>query len=158
MKNSIEKTKREIKWILIFFISALFISGLTAFFIETELSFISDLFNGEDKLSLWLKTCYVAVKETNLSYPFLAYGTDWLAYSHIILSILFLGPLVDPVKNKWVIIFGTVACIGIIPVALVAGYVRSIPFFWQLIDISFGIFGCIPLFMVRKRIIYLENI
>ena len=34
---------------------------------------------------------------------------------------------------------------GVILLALVCGPVRSIPFFWTLIDCSFGIIGAIPL-------------
>jgi hypothetical protein len=38
-----------------------------------------------------------------------------------VLAILFIGPLRDPVKNKWVIEFGVIACILIIPFAMIAG-------------------------------------
>jgi hypothetical protein len=41
---------------------------------------------------------------------------------------------------------GLAACAGVIVLALICGPIRSIPFFWTLIDCSFGIFGAIPLF------------
>jgi hypothetical protein len=30
------------------------------------------------------------------AYPFLAYGTDWLAFAHIVIAVFFIGPLVKP--------------------------------------------------------------
>ena len=34
-------------------------------------------------------------------YPLLAYGTDWLAFSHLVLAVVFLGAWRDPVRNRW---------------------------------------------------------
>lgn len=34
--------------------------------------------------------------------------------------------------------------------------VRGIPFWWSVIDMSFGLFGVIPLYAVRRRIKQLE--
>ena len=93
-----------------------------------------------------------AVIDTNARYPFLAYGTDWLAFSHLVIAVAFIGPLRDPVRNIWVIDFGLIACVGVIPMALIAGHIRAIPLWWQLIDCSFGIFGAIPLLLVRQWI------
>jgi hypothetical protein len=45
-----------------------------------------------------------------------------------------------------------IACLLIIPFALVVGSFREIPFGWRLIDCSFGIFGLIPLNICRKEI------
>jgi hypothetical protein len=55
-------------------------------------------------------------------------------------------------SNKWIITFGLIACGGVIPLALIAGHVRGIPFPWRLIDCSFGVFGAIPL-VPRKLLI-----
>ena len=87
------------------------------------------------------------------SYSFLAYGTDWLAFAHIMIGIVFLGPLKDPVKNLWVVEFGMIACLLVIPLALVCGPIRGIPWFWRLVDCSFGVFGLIPLALVRRWIL-----
>ena len=43
-------------------------------------------------------------------------------------------------------------CVAIIPLALIAGPIRGIPFWWQLIDMSFGVFGLVPLWIVRHQI------
>jgi hypothetical protein len=34
-----------------------------------------------------------------------------------------------------------IACAGIVPLALICGHLRGIPFWWQLADMSFGIVG-----------------
>jgi hypothetical protein len=105
----------------------------------------------------WLNNVYAAVKNSNANYPFLSYGTDWLAFAHLMIALAFIGPLKDPVKNIWVIEFGMIACISVIPLALVAGEVRQVPIFWRLIDCSFGVIGIIPLYISRKLIKKIEK-
>ncbi|MGC9536633.1 hypothetical protein [Streptomyces sp. UG1] len=39
---------------------------------------------------------------------------------------------------------------------LICGPIRGIPSWWSVIDMSFGVFGPIPLYVVRKRIKRLE--
>ena len=153
------KLRTEIRNYILFFIFALVISGVTAFPIETELAFIYNhisffpLF-----LQEWISKVYFAVETTNEHYPFLSYGTDWLAFAHLVIATAFLGPLLNPVKNIWVIQWGMIACIGIFPLAFIAGPIRGIPFFHQLIDCSFGVFGFILLFICCKKIVMLEII
>jgi len=154
MKTQIEKKLKTTirKWILVF-ILFLILSGITAFPIESELSFLIDHTSLLPAIfKTWLTVIYEAVKETNNNYPYLAYGTDWLAFAHLVIAVVFIGPLMDPVKNIWVIQFGMIACIMIFPLALIAGPVRHIPFFWQLIDCSFGVFGFIPLYICYRKI------
>jgi hypothetical protein len=74
-----------------------------------------------------------------------------------VIAIAFVGPFVDPVRNKWVITFGLIGCAGVIPLALVAGPIRGIPFPWRLIDCSFGILGSLPLFICARSIIAIER-
>jgi hypothetical protein len=105
----------------------------------------------------WLDEVYTGIHNTNLSYPFILYGTDWLAFAHIIIAILFIGPLRDPVKNIWVIEWGMICCVMVFPLAFIAGPVRNIPFFHQLIDCSFGVIGIIPLYIVRRKILQLSR-
>jgi hypothetical protein len=94
---------------------------------------------------------------TNRIYPFLAYGTDWLAFSHLVIAVAFIGPLRDPVRNRWVLAFGVIACAGVVPLALIAGQVRGIPFYWRLIDMSFGVFGALPLLLCLHYVRRLER-
>jgi hypothetical protein len=159
MKMISEKQLRiRIQLLIVLFITGLVLSGITAFPIEAELSAVvkhSSLF--PPIIQNWLATVYHAVKTTNANFPFLSYGTDWLAFAHIVIAVAFIGPLKDPVKNIWVIQFGMIACIMIIPLALIAGPIRNIPFYWRLIDCSFGIIGIIPLYLCYQYIKRLEN-
>jgi hypothetical protein len=93
---------------------------------------------------------YTGLMETSSRYPFLFYGTDWLAFGHFVIAISFLGPLRNPVRNNWVIDFGIIACALVIPFALIFGSIRGIPFWWRLIDCSFGVFGLVPLLFARR--------
>ncbi|CAM5674317.1 hypothetical protein SALBM311S_00493 [Streptomyces alboniger] len=44
-----------------------------------------------------------------------------------------------------------IACAGIVPLALICGPVRGIPFWWTVIDMSVGVFGVIPLYVVQEE-------
>jgi len=151
-------TMRQIKKWIIFFMIVLFLSGLTAIPLESELSFLSRCFSPQTVIGAWIDKVYIAVANMNKEYPFLAYGYDWLAFAHFILAILFIGPLIDPVRNKWVIDFGMIACLLIIPFAFIAGHYRGIPVGWRLIDCSFGVIGLIPLSICRNKILQAEKI
>jgi hypothetical protein len=145
------------RWIIFFMIS-LFLSGLTAMPVERELEFLSRCFSPDTNMGEWIDKVYIGVKNTNDNYPFIAYGYDWLAFAHYVLAILFIGPYRDPVRNKWIIEFGMIACILIIPFAFIAGHFRGIPVSWRLIDCSFGVIGMFPLAIVYRKIVALENV
>jgi hypothetical protein len=150
---------------LVLFIVGLALSGLTAFPLERELVLLNHLLGvaavapsgGEPALHTWLRRVLEALTVTNRNYPFLAYGTDWLAFGHLVIALAFVGPLRDPIRNKWVLTFGVIACAGVIPLALIAGQVRGIPFYWRLIDMSFGVFGAIPLLLCIGYVRRLER-
>ena len=151
-----DKLKQTRRWI-IFFMIALILSGLTAIPLEMELSFLSHCFSLQTGIGSWIDKVYVAVVNMNRQYPFLAYGYDWLAFAHFVLAILFIGPLRNPVRNKWVVEFGMIACLLIIPFAFIAGHFRGIPVGWRLIDCAFGITGLIPLAICMRNISEIEN-
>ena len=152
------KDIRDIKrWIIVFMIS-LALSGITAIPAETELSLLVSYFPANGSMGKWLERVFIGIRDTNNRYPFLAYGYDWLAFAHIVLAVLFIGPLKDPVKNKWVIEFAIIACLMIIPFAMIAGYFRGIPIGCRLIDCSFGVIGIVPLKICLNKIYYLETI
>jgi hypothetical protein len=158
-------TLHQIRFWLIVFMAGLIISGITAFPLQSELGLMLSILNSSpvrqtaQAISLlpWIAAVHHALSETNALYPFLAYGTDWLAFAHLVLAVLFIGPYRDPVRNKWVVTFGLIACAGVIPLALIAGHIRGIPFPWRLIDCSFGVFGSIPLLCCRRLISALER-
>jgi len=156
---------RRIRIWLALFIAGLVLSGLTAFPLERELALLNHLLgvapsvpaSPEPGLHTWLRRVHEGLADTNQRYPFLAYGTDWLAFAHLVIAVAFLGPLRDPVRNKWVLTFGVIACAGVVPLALIAGYVRGIPFYWRLIDSSFGVCGVVPLLVCLGYVRKLER-
>lgn len=153
-----EKLRKQIRIWMIVFITGLALSGITAFPIETELAFLAHHSNIlPTAAGHWINTVYLAVKDTNARYPYLSYGTDWLAFGHLVIAVAFLGPLNNPVKNIWVIQFGMIACIMVIPLAFIAGPIRHIPVYWRLVDCSFGVFGIIPLYICYRDTRKLEN-
>jgi hypothetical protein len=158
MKSKIKaKLTASIRLCIWIIIIGLAISGITAFPIETELNILTglSLFN-KGVLHDWLNQVYSAVRYVNITYPYLSYGTDWLAFAHLILAVLFIGPLQNPVKNKWVIEFEIIAAIAIFPLAFIAGELRGIPVFWRLGDCSFGVVAIIVLIPCYKMIEKIE--
>jgi hypothetical protein len=151
------KLRRRIKRCLWVVIIGVALSGITAFPLETELNFLSDHVSPAGLMGAWLHNTYNAVRLTNQQFPTLSYGTDWLAFAHLVIAVVFVGPLRDPVRNIWVIQFGMIACLCVFPLAFIAGAIRGIPFFWQLIDCSFGIIGIIPLYFSYKYTRLLER-
>lgn len=155
--------KRIRVW-LIAFVVCLVLSGATAFPLVTELrlldasldgwaSPVADLLPG---LAEWIHRVEGGVRAADEQAPYLLYGTDWLAFAHLVIAVAFYGPYRDPVRNVWVVEFGMIACVGIIPLALVCGPLRDIPFWWSVIDMSFGVIGILPLLHVRGLIKRLE--
>jgi len=148
---------KRIRLLLGIFIAGLVLSGATAIPLEAEIrSFIQVVHQlglpDSSGTALWLAKIQTALTETNAKFPFLAYGTDWLAFAHFVIAIAFIGPWRDPVKNVWVIEFGMIACLLVVPFALGVGAIRGIPFGWRLIDCSFGVGGIIPLGLCRREI------
>lgn len=148
----------RIRLLLAAFIFCLAVSGLTAFPLAWELQLLAHWLGipeGADPaqlqgLSQWICQVRNGLLDTYAKYPFIAYGTDWLAFAHLVLALLFIGPYRDPVKNLWVLEFGLWACALVLPLALIAGPLRGIPFYWQLIDCSFGVIGFLVLFPAWK--------
>ena len=152
---------RQIRYLIILFMTGLILSGITAFPIETQLIIGKEWFDSlgwNNELSNWINYVYEGVTETNVRFPFIAYGTDWLAFAHLVIAVAFIGPLRDPVRNIWVIQFGMIACLGVFPLAMIAGAIRDVPIFWRLIDCSFGIFGGILLWICYQKILKLEKL
>lgn len=133
-------------------IFGLVMSGVTAFPLTIELKLLTAIWPHP-----WLVQVRDALIDTDTKYPFLAYGTDWLAFAHLMIAAAFIGPWRDPIRNRWVIDWALLCCIGVIPLALICGPIRNIPFFHRLIDCSFGIFGAIPLLYLRRELSQAER-
>lgn len=156
--------QQRIRFSIVFFMCALAVSGLTAIPLQWELKLLMPILAKAHEfginfpaLSQWIARVNDGIQNGYGQYPFLAYGTDWLAFGHVAIAFAFVGPLRDPIKNIWVIEFGMIACLLVIPWTLLFGTVREIPFFWQLIDMSFGVVGIIPLWLTRQSVIKLSK-
>ena len=163
--NDLATLRRNIRLLMILFITGLALSGITAFPLLHELNLLCRFLgvadaqtpSGHSGLAWWILRVREGLTVTYSNYPFIAYGTDWLAFGHLIIALFFIGPLIDPVKNIWVIHVGLIACVAVIPLALICGPIREIPFYWRLIDCSFGIIGFAPLWLSLKLTRILES-
>jgi hypothetical protein len=141
---------RRLTWL---FIIGLVLSGVTAIPLPGELNLLADFAgsrNGSSAVAGWILRVRDAVTDMESRHPFLFYGTDWLAFGHFVIAIAFFGALRNPIRNRWLFDFGLIACVLVIPYALVFGGLRGIPFWWRLLDCSFGVAGAVPLWFCRK--------
>ncbi len=144
---------------LVLFSAALIASGLTAIFAREGLRLLAPLYGQGSilaslwpSMAAWLSLVHQAVEETYDKYPFLAYGYDWLAFGHFIISIPFLMAVRDPLKQSWVMPYGISACIAVLPFALLFGALRGIPLFWRGVDTLFGVGGLVVLLILRRQL------
>jgi hypothetical protein len=158
------RLERRIRQLTLVVIVGLVLSGLTAIPLETELGWAAQFLGlGEaappaSGLGHWIGWVQSGLRETNRQYPFMAYGTDWLAFAHIVIAIAFVGAWREPVRNRWLFDFGLIAAGLVIPFALVMGGLRGIPFYWRLIDCSFGVGAAVPLWYCRQWARRLESL
>ena len=152
---------RRIRILTALFMVGLVISGVTAIPLVVELKWMVDLTGARQLVeaptstatpdwAVWLVRIQEALHSTETSHPQLFYGTDWLAFGHIVIAIAFAGAWRDPARNRWLFDFGLIACALVIPWALILGALRGIPLWWRLIDCSFGVFGAVPLWLCRN--------
>lgn len=154
---------RVIRVCVVIVILGLVVSGVTAFPLEWELGIVAGLLHASPAVDLlpglvtWVDRVHAALVETGVEHPFLAYGTDWLAFAHLAIAVAFFGPLRDPVRNIWILRWGVVMCLGVVPLALIAGSIRGLPWGWMLVDISFGVAAIVPLLIALRLTRRLES-
>lgn len=146
--------RRRIKVLTWLFIVGLILAGATAIPLKWELDVLASLTgadaNSTGLLAGWIRHVHTALNQTAAQFPFLFYGTDWLAFGHFVIAIAFIGALRDPVRNSWLYTFGMISCVLIVPYALIFGGLRGIPIWWRLVDCSFGVFGFVPVWLCKK--------
>jgi hypothetical protein len=155
---------RRFRVMMIVFIVGLLISGITAFPLLAEMKLLASWLGlgdavspaGHTGLDFWILTVKFGLEDMYARYPWIAYGTDWLAFGHITIALFFIGPLLRPTEGRSVIQAGIAACILVVPLALICGPIREIPFYWRLIDCSFGVFGILPLLYCLRLLRYIE--
>ncbi|MDX2174289.1 MAG: hypothetical protein SFY56_14400 [Bacteroidota bacterium] len=149
------KQLTQIRIVLVLFITLLILSGVTAFPVKSEIAYLMNHLNWFPVyLQEWIIKVNTSIQQTP---DIMLYGTDWLAFAHIIISIFFIPVYINPTKYKVNLIIGMAACILVFPLAFVCGPVREIPFFHQLIDCCFGVFGFLFLWIVYRKINVLSN-
>lgn len=150
-----KKEKKQINILLIGYVVALVISGATAMVVPEGIRSLHHTIPTHWTIIYqWIHYVFIQLEA---SPKFLLYGYDWLAFAHYAIAVSFYGVWKDPVKNKWVIEWAMIVSILIFPLAFIMGFLRDIPFWWQLIDCSFGIVSLIPLLMIHRRIEVLEK-
>jgi hypothetical protein len=142
-------------WVIIV---GLVLSGATALPLQTELDVLTRWLHAENlapaqatsDLVRWILIVRDALHDTYARYPFIAYGTDWLAFAHFVIALAFFGAIKHPARNIWLFTFGMTASVLIIPWALITGEVRGIPLAWRFIDCLFGVGGFIPCWLAHR--------
>jgi hypothetical protein len=157
--------RRRVKVCAWLVIAGLVVSGLTAIPLLAELDMVARLLGAQnvsaDQASSgfvkWILMVRDGLHVTYAKYPFVAYGTDWLAFAHLVIAIAFVGAVQHPTRNIWLFQFGMIACAAVIPWALLLGELRGIPFYWRLIDCSFGAIGFFPCWIAFRSARELEQ-
>jgi len=159
MPTARRQIERRVRACLAVVISGLVLSGLTALPLTSEARVLdgwagpgTPLGERWPDLARWLHALHVGLADNDVRYPFIAYGTDWLAFAHLVIALAFVGPWRDPVRNAWVVDFGLLACVLVVPFAFAAGGLRGIPWFWRGLDALFGVCGAVPLLLAQRWI------
>ena len=140
-------------------IIGLVLSGVTAFPLLAELEWLAHWLGPPDPqgqgafhgLQDWITRVRDGLRAMYATHPWIAYGTDWLAFGHLVIALFFVGPLLHPTRDhRATLAAGIAACVGVIPLAFIAGHVRGIPWGWRLIDCAFGVVGIVPLLIAWR--------
>lgn len=148
---------KRIQKLSLIFMVGMFLSGLSAIPLVAELDFAREAMKLLGVEIAWVFKVHNALIDTSAKYPFLFYGTDWLAFAHFLFALLFVGVYKDPLRNIWVTKFCIIACFLIFPFAFIMGSIRGIPIYWQLIDCSFGVIGLMILYTIKRLTLKLNN-
>lgn len=152
MKN---QSLKKIRILIAVFIILLALSGITAFPLVTEVNWMVEHLN---YFPTFFHEWIISVAQSvNATPSIVLCGTDWLAFGHLVIALFFVGVYIDPVKNKFSINVGIIACLGVLPIAFICGPIRGIPFYHQLIDCAFGALGLIPLLYIKRLIKEIEK-
>ena len=167
MTSSQSAALTRFRWSLGLFWIGLILSGVTAFPLLTEMRWLVEIlglnradrsvFGPVEGIAAWVLHVKSGLEDVDTRYPWLAYGTDWLAFGHLTISLFFIGPWIRPAGSRGVLLAGVAACIAVIPTALICGQIRGIPLGWRMIDCSFGVFGILPLIVCLRQLRVIEK-
>lgn len=159
-RGEAETQLRRIRALVGIVIGGLVVSGVTAFPLLHEVALLdraAQSLGFPAFFASWIGRVHEGLERTHAAYPFLAYGTDWLAFGHLVIALFMIGAWIDPVRNIWLLRAGMLACALVIPLALICGALRTIPLWWRAIDSCFGVFGFIPLWIAARMTRRLEQ-
>ena len=108
-----DQTLRRVRAWTWFFIVGLFLSGVTAIPLVTELNWLVQGTGARELVesshatpappwAVWLMKVQAALQETSDKHPMLFYGTDWLAFGHFVIALAFVGAfsiIITPTLN-----------------------------------------------------------
>jgi len=100
---------------------------------------------GHSGRPFWILTVRYGLEDMYRQYPWIAYGTDWLAFGHLVIALFFVGALFRPDESRSTLYAGISPCVLVVPLALICGPIRGILLYCRLIDCSFGDLGVLPL-------------
>jgi hypothetical protein len=91
------RTLTRIRFWLVLFVLGLILSGVTAFPLEAGSGLLVRLLHADwspapehlPALVDWIDWVHHGIAQTNQEYPFMAYGTDWLAFAHLVIAVAF---------------------------------------------------------------------
>ena len=95
-----ENVRFRLRLALSLFIGGLVLSGVTAFPLLTELNLLVRWTDAPRlaasngwfaPVAAWVLKVHDSLAATYAAYPFIAYGTDWLAFGHLIIALFFCG-------------------------------------------------------------------
>jgi hypothetical protein len=155
-----EQQLRRIRILIAIVIAGLISSGLSTFPLLREsgrLDHFVHAYAFPPFIQTWIAHVHEGLAIPYAAYPFIAYGTDWLGFGHFVVALFLIGAFVDPVRNVWIIRASMIACVLVVPTALICGATRGIPLWWRIVDSSFGIVGLIPLWLADRMIRRLPN-
>lgn len=95
--------KLRIRALVLLFIAGLVASGITAFPLRHELNFVHSVLlkifpsaTPDGGFVWWIDRVHFAINETYRAWPFLGYGTDWLAFGHLVIALFSSGRCATP--------------------------------------------------------------
>jgi hypothetical protein len=130
------------------------VTGITTLPLLHEMEAATRIFHADtaqgSTFAKWLVIVRDALHDVYGRFPFFGYATDWLAFAHIVIAMLFWGALRSPMRNRWLFSWGMIISVMIVPWALISGEVRQVPLGWRLIDCSFGVLGFFPFWITSR--------
>ena len=144
----------------------LFVAGITAFPLLAEVNLLANFLLDEGQsrdpaahtgVTQWILTVREGLEVTYRNYPWIAYGTDWLAFGHLMIMLFFILPYREPLRYEGVLWVGIWMSLLVLPLAFICGSVRSIPWYWQLIDCAFGVVCIVPLYIAIRQVRVLKE-